>query len=108
MRKHFKLPKWHSSSQARRDIAWLLCCTILGTQTNIIQASAEVGSLLGKQMNEWSDGVRSHRATDSNLDDSVLTGAYEEWKATSSNFFGGGVAHINHMRQHRMQLLLMQ
>lgn len=88
MRKHFKLPKWHSLSQARRDIAWLLCCTILGTQTNIIQASAEVGSLLGKQMNEWSDGVRLHRATDSNLDDSVLTGAYEEWKATSSNLGG--------------------
>ena len=58
MRKHLKLPKWYSPTQVRRDIAWLLCCTILGTQTNIIQASAELGSLLEKQMSEWSDGVR--------------------------------------------------
>ena len=30
------------------------------------------------------------------------------WGVESHNFQFGGVAHINHMRQHRMQLLLMQ
>ena len=93
MRRHLKLPKWYSPTQVRRDIAWLLCCTILGTQTNIIQASAELGSLLEKQMSEWSDGVRSHRATDSDLNESVLTGTDDEWENDISNVrskIGGG------------------
>ena len=79
----------YSRLQLRRRIAGLLCCTLIGTQTNILQASAAIGSLLGEQLDEWSEGVRSHRATDSDWDDSVLTGAWEDFEATPSNAGGG-------------------
>ena len=101
-----KIFKQYSRSQLRRRIAGLLCCTIMGTQTNILQASAAIGSLLGEQLDEWSEGVRSHRATDSDWDDSVLTGEQDDFEATPSN--AGGVPTIMRMRLFLMRQLQTQ
>ena len=62
-------------------------------------------------MSEWSDGVRSHRATDSDLNESVLTGTDDEWENDISNVrskIGGGVLPRTIDQTYRMPLLLMQ